>query len=415
MSDPVFGIGITRIDEEPRPAIGSDLSVIGLVGWATGADALAFPLDTPVQIFSDDTAMLAKLGTGPLVEAVEDINDQLGEFQVAARIVVVRVADGANASEDMTNVIGSSVSKTGIWALTKAGPDLGVIPRIILTPGVTKSYTDATPDVANPVVVALASLLPKLLGVAIVTGPTDTLANFTAWRETIQSERIIPIASEAKVGEPAVTRDAAPRIAGIMVRRDHEKGGLPFWSSANQPVQGIVGPGRNIEFSLTDGACEGQQLLAVNGGIIARGQMGVEQAIASGGFVYVGTDTCAEDDLWRFYNVVRGRDYIHLMFLRTLRFYLGRFNISGHTITAILNTMKIALADLQAREAILGFKVGFTRDLNSPENIRLGKFTVAFAAEEAPVLRFLGLQSARYRPAIDALLADLETALSTIV
>ena len=31
-----------------------------------------------------------------------------------------------------------------------------------------------------------------------------------------------------------------------------------------------------------------------------------------------GTDNAGEDDLWRFYNVTRGRDYIHLMFLRKL-------------------------------------------------------------------------------------------------
>ncbi len=37
--------------------------------------------------------------------------------------------------------------------------------------------------------------------------------------------------------------------------------------------------------------------------------------------------------------MTRGRDYIHLMFLRTLRFYLGRFNITGQTVQAVLNTM----------------------------------------------------------------------------
>ena len=91
---------------------------------------------------------------------------------------------------------------------------------------------------------------------------------------------------------------------------------------------------------LTDGATEGQSILALNGGVILRGEAGVETAIASGGFVFVGTDTAGEDDLWRFYNVTRGRDYIHLMFLRTLRFYLGRFNINGQTIAGEQNVAK---------------------------------------------------------------------------
>jgi hypothetical protein len=37
----------------------------------------------------------------------------------------------------------------------------------------------------------------------------------------------------------------------------------------------------------------------------------------------------------------------------------------------------------------------------------MGKFTVNFAAEEAPVLRQLGVRSSRYRPALDTLLDNL--------
>jgi hypothetical protein len=73
--------------------------------------------------------------------------------------------------------------------------------------------------------------------------------------------------------------------------------------------------------------------------------------------------------------------------------------------------MEFALRDLKADNHILGYKVGFSKDQNSPEQLRLGKFTVRFAAEEPPVLRRLVLQSARYRPALDALLDDLLTQL----
>ena len=216
-------------------------------------------------------------------------------------------------------------------------------------------------------------------------------------------------------GGVTVIVPASPRILGIAVRRDHEKQGRPFHSWANQPVHGIVGPSRPINFSLTDGATEGQSLLSNNIGVILRGELGVETAIASGGFVYVGTDNAGEDDLWRFYNVTRGRDYIHLMLLRTLRFYLGRFNITGQTVQAILNTMSFALRDLKADSDILGYEIKFTRDQNSPEQLRLGRFTVNFAAEEPPVLRYLGIQSARYRPALDALLDDLLAQVDAVV
>jgi hypothetical protein len=104
---------------------------------------------------------------------------------------------------------------------------------------------------------------------------------------------------------------------------------------------------------------------------------------------------------------VRGRDFIHLMFLRTLRGFLGRRNIDYGTVQDVLDTMRFALRDLKADGDIIDYKVGFTSDQNSPEQLRLGKFTVDFAAEEPPVLRHLGIRSARYRAALDVLLDDL--------
>lgn len=483
MSDPVFGISITRIDNEPRPAVWSDMAVVGIIGTATAADADVFPLNTPVFMYSDDRTKALGLGTdGTIPDALNLINAQLGEFQVAAKVVVVRIAEGADADATIANIVGDSLLKTGIHAFVEAGPLLGVIPRLICAPGYTSQrdtgvsainvanagsgYTEAPTvtitggggtgatatatvvdgeitgftitnpgtgyetaptvtlsggggtngagaatiaDLANPVCAALPAVLAKLLAHAVVDGPATTEQDAINWRETINSDRIIPVDPAVKVyasGE-TVVQPMSPAVIGIGVRRDHEKQGRPFHSWANQPMQGIIGPSRPINFSLTDGATEGQRMLGSNIGVLLRGELGVETAIASGGFVFIGTDNAGEDDLWRFYNVTRGRDYIHLMFLRTLRFYLGRFNITGQTIQAVLNTMSFALRDLKADGDILGYEIKFTRDQNSPEQLRLGKFTINFAAEEAPVLRYLGIQSGRYRPALDALLDDL--------
>lgn len=483
MSEPTFGISITRKDGEPRPAVTADMAVIGLVGTAPDADASAFPLNEPKLIFSDSATVAEDLGaTGSLAGQLDLINAQLGEFQVAARVVIVRVAEGEDDNATLTNLVGNSGLRTGIHALRDAGPILGVVPRLIGVPGYTyqretgvteiaidaggtdyvvgdaisgvggtgtgfagevtavdengaitavsitaagSGYTAAPTlsvtsdagadadltatidDLANVVCAALPGVLANLLAHAPVSGPHSTLQAYTDWRETLQSDRLIPVETWVKVGSPATTVDSVGTILGIAARRDHEKNGRPFHSWANQPVYGIVGPNRQIDFSLTDGATEAQSILALNGGVIVRGEAGVEGAIASGGFVYIGTDNAGEDDLWRFYNVTRGRDYIHLLLLRTLRFYLGRFNITGQTIEAVSNTMKSALRDLQADGDILGFRVYFERDKNSPENLRLGSFVINFDAEEAPVLRKLGINSGRYRPALNALLEDL--------
>ncbi len=413
MSDPTFGISLTRIDNEPRPAVYSDMSVVGIIGTAPAADASVFPLDTPVFMYSDDAAKLTALGaTGTLRDAVNLINAQLGEFQVAAKVVIVRVTQGADVDATIANIVGNGTT-TGLSAFLTAGPELGIIPRLLCAPGFT---SQRDPGEANPVCAALPAICAKLLAHAVVDGPATTEQDAINWRETISSERLIPVDPAVKmlVNGTSTVVPLSPAVIGIAVRRDHEKQGRPFHSWANQPVQGIVGPSRPINFSLTDGATEGQRLLAANVGVLLRGEMGVESAIAQGGFVFVGTDNAGEDDLWRFYNVTRGRDYIHLMLLRTLRFYLGRFNITGQTVQAIINTMETALRNLKADGDILGFEIKFTRDQNTPEELRQGRFTVNFAAEEAPVLRYLGIQSARYRPALDALLDDLLAQVGTV-
>lgn len=487
MTDPIFGIGIERIDTEPRPASNAEMAIIGLVVTAPDADPAKVPLNDPVFGYSTDTAFAQALGTtGTIAGQLDLINSQLGEFQVSARVVVVRVEEGADDDETLENLVGSYALKTGIHALLKAGSKLSVIPRLIGVPGFTyqretgvsavsvsnggsgyssvptvaftggsgsgaagtavlgtgpnagkvigvtitdpgSGYTSAPTvafsggagsgaaataiiaDLANPVCAALPAVLNPLVAHAAVSGPHSTREAYDDWRETLNSSRLIPIETWVKEGSPAADVDSVGAVLGVGVRRDHEKGGKPFHSWANQPIYGITGPNRPIDFSLTDGATEGQMILENNGGIIVRGEAGVESAISSGGFVFIGTDNAGDDELWRFYNVTRGRDYIHLTFLKTLRTYLGRFNLTGQAIQAVLNTVNGVLRDLKADGHILGYKLTFERDQNSPENLRLGRFKLTFMAEEAPVLRYLGLRSARYRPALDTLLDDLIT------
>lgn len=268
---------------------------------------------------------------------------------------------------------------------------------------------------ANPIVAGATPICNQLLGMMIVESAGSSMQNDLDWRETMQSHRLIPLSGGCRVMDPVtsyiVIRPLCSRMAGIMVRRDHETG-APFHSAANQPVQGIVSPNRDIGFNLTDSANEAQELLGANIGVLVRGEIGDDFAIASGGFVLISTDNAGEDPLWMMYNVMRGRDYIHLGMLKTLRYFLGRYNIIGHTVQAILNTMQFFLRDLHADNHILGYKVNFRTEGNSPEQIRMGHLTVGFQAEEPPVLKHLTIESARYREAIDAMVSDLATQLN---
>lgn len=400
MAQPTFGLTITQVDNEPRSAVAADLSTIGLVVTAPGATAETYPLNTPVLINSADDVAVAALGTtGTIANQIDLINAQMSGFAASARIVIVRVDEGVDDDATMTNLI------EGIGALEDAESILGVAPRLIAVPEFT--HQQDTPATANPVVAALPGTLEKLVGMAVITGPHNTLQGYTDWRETFSHERLIPVETWVKVGVDATVVDSASAVLGMIVARDNNNGGVPSKSAANRPMQGIVDVNRPIPFSTVDGNTEGQQILALNGGIIVRGEAGSVTSLGTGGFTFVGTDTAAEDDLWRFYNVKRTRDYIHLLFLRTLRFYLGRFNLNKQTVEAILQTMTLALRDLEADGHILGFRIGFEADKNNVGNLRLGNFSLYFKAEEPPVLRRLDIESYRYAPALDAMLENL--------
>lgn len=275
--------------------------------------------------------------------------------------------------------------------------------------GTGAAATSTYGQLANAVVAALPSVLNRLGAHAVVEGPGTTELAIRNWRETINHQRLIPIDLWCKVqdGEDIVTRPGTARVLGLAVSVDFEHGGVPMHSWANRPIQGIVGFVRNPAFSLNDGATEGQRLLANNVGIGVRGELGVESAIADSGFIFIGTDNAGDEEEWRFYNVTRGRDFLELGLLRAIRTRLGRNNIEGHVIQAILNDTTIWLTDLEADHHILGHRVGFEADKNSPENLRKGRFRYFFKAEEPPVLRRIDVDSQRFRPALESLVEDL--------
>ena len=357
--------------------------------------------------------------------AVGGIGYTVGEQLMMPNNAILQVATVAPAGGALLTV---TVLDKGFLIGTSTPGDIPVAPtastgagtgaQLDLTwveTGETATYEAEIVAGANPVVAGATAICNQLLGVMIVESAGSSMQNDIDWRETMQSHRLIPLSGGCRVMDPTtsyiVIRPLAPRMAGIMVRRDHETG-APFHSAANQAVQGIISPNREIGFNLTDSANEAQELLAANIGVLIRGETGDDFALASGGFVLVSTDNAGEDPLWQMYNIMRGRDYIHLGMLRGLRFFLGRYNIVGHTVQAILNTMEFFLRDLEADNHILGYRVNFRTEGNTPEAIRLGHLTVGFKAKEPPVLKHLTIESARYREAVDAMVADLASQLN---
>lgn len=405
MTAPHFGMTFTRPQDEPVPVLGADFSKVLLIETSADANATTFPIDTPVRFSSSDATKTADLGTGALADAVRAINDQLSGLNAGADVTVVRVTE-ETGGDPAANLVATSANI--VTALGKVSEIPGLVnatPRLIWA-GRTSWRADL--DTTNPVVAALPAACEKLLAVAVVDVDDTDTSNAINARETMNSQRLIPLGMAARVyeGESLVTRPMGPRVLGLFVRNDNDHAGKPFDPIANRPIQGLAGLSRKVPFSLLDGSTEGQQLLEANVSIVAEGEIGVDGSVADGGFVFIGTDNTETGDLWKQIHQVRGADYITVKLMKITRQFLGR-RIEADMVEAWLNSMRFMLRDHKAANDILGYDVDFRADLNSPEQIRLGHLTVNLGIEPAPAFKLANHEIRRYRPAVEGLVAEI--------
>lgn len=412
MTAPVFGMQFTRPQDEPVPVIGADFSKSLLIETATGADASVFPQDEPVRFSSSDPTYTSKLGTGPLADAVRAINSQLSGLNAGADVTVIRVEEGAGDT-DQEKLEATSANIIAALANVSSIPShVNATPRLIWC-GRTSWRPDS--NTANPIVAALPAACEKLLAVAPVDVDDTSAANAIDARETMNSQRLIPVGVAARVyeGVSLVTRPMGPRVVGLFVRNDNDHGGKPFDPIANRPIQGLAGLSRKIPFSLLDGSTEGQQMLEANVSIVAEGEVGVDGAIADGGFVFIGTDNTETGELWQQFHQVRGADYITVKLMQITRQFLGQ-KIVADMVEAWLNSQRFMLRDHKADNDILGYDLKFLADKNSPENIRLGHLTVNIGIEPAPAFKRADHEIRRYRPAVEGLVSEIIARMNAI-
>ncbi|MBB5703613.1 hypothetical protein FHS76_003520 [Ochrobactrum daejeonense] len=406
MSAPTFGMTFTRPNDEPLPVIGADFSKILLIETSEDASASSYPVGDPVRISTSDTAAVTDLGTGYLADAVKGINAQVSGLNAGADVTILRVSEGATPAETAA-------------AIAAALEDVSYIPSAVnATPRIVWAGRTAwRPDenTVNPVVAALPAACERLLAVAPVDVDDTSKEAAISARETMNSQRLIPIGVAARVfeGTELVTRPMGPRVAGLFAAVDNAHRGRPFDPIANQPIQGLAGLSRNIPFSLFDGSSEGQMLLESNVSIVARGETGVDGAIADGGFVFIGTDNTDTGELWKQIHQVRGADYLTVKMAQITRQFLGP-KITADSAEAWLNSLKFMLRDHKIDDDILGSQVKFIPEKNSPEQIRLGHLTVSIGIEPAPSFKVANHEVSRYRPAVEGLVAEIVARLNSL-
>ncbi|MBU3890098.1 phage tail sheath subtilisin-like domain-containing protein [Methylosinus sp. KRF6] len=272
------------------------MAVAGIVGTAPLADASAFPLDTPVLLTTAPQKASLLGETGTLLPAVRDFYAEGG-----GAAVVVRVADSATPTTQLTNVIGSLAAKTGVYALLTARSRVGVQPRTLIAPGFTATRPEGA---SNPVVAALLTVAGKLRGRVYASTPSTSSDEAIAWRQDWSSPRLTPIYPNVLAWDPVsssyVTRPAEAAFAGLTARVHRENG---FWySPSNFVLQSIGGVSTPVDWASGDADCLAN-ILNENriATVINMGQAGAGQY---GGWRRWGNRTTADDANWVF-EVVR--------------------------------------------------------------------------------------------------------------
>lgn len=280
------GVRVLELNDGPRPIRTISTAVIGMVCTAADADALAFPLDTPVLITNPQTA-IAKAGVvGTLSKALDAISDQAN-----AVCVVVRVAEGVDEAATTSNIIGTTTvdgKYTGLKALLGAQAKLGVKPRILGVPG---------HDSLN-VATELVSIAQKLRGFAYVSAfGCATKEDATAYKQGFGQREVMVIWPDFVTWNTTTnapdTTYAVARALGLRAKIDNDIG----WHKtiSNMPVNGVSGLTKDIFWDLQDPATDAGYLNTA----------GVTCLINKDGFRFWGSRTCSIDPLFAFENYTR--------------------------------------------------------------------------------------------------------------
>lgn len=361
----LHGVEVVEIDTGTRPIRTVRSSVIGLIGTAPDADPVRFPYHTPVLIAGNRRDAVGLGKTGTLAAAVDDIFDQIG-----AVIVVIRVPEGANEAETLSNVVGGTNETTGmpegVQALLAAESVVKVAPRILIAPGFTQNAALLSEMVAPA---------KKLRAIIVADGPNSSDADAISYRKQFGSDRIYLIDPWVKVWDTAtsaeVIRPASARVSGVIAKSDAERG---FWHSpSNRLINGITGIARPIDFTLGDTTSRANIL----------NENEVTTIIQRDGYRLWGNRSLTADPKWAFLKRRRIADMLAESVLQN-HFWAVDRNIDRTYIEDVTDGVNAYGRHMINVGALVGFNCWPDPDLNSPEQLEAGKVYFNYNWVETP-------------------------------
>ena len=321
-------------------------------------------------------------GATVVAAADYDLDAEAGTLTVAS---VANVSDGDAIYVDYTHQDVSAVAVDAVVSaaaeFVDAQSELGVVPEILIAPAFTEAITRSAAMAVDsaPGATGLAAIAERLRAVVIADGPGTTRADAIAFRDAIDSRRVMVVDPHVKVldGDGAVrTVPASARVAGLIARSDRDPARGWWVSPSNQALYGVAGTSRPVGFIQGDVDSEANALNASQ----------VSTVIRQNGWRLWGGRTCSSDPKWAFLSVVRTADRINRTLLAAHLWAVDR-NITRTYREEVVESVNAFLRSLVVQGAILGGRSWADPELNDAAAIAAGRiyfdfdFTPAYPAE----------------------------------
>lgn len=344
------GLKVNEINTGARAIAAAATSVIGLVAIASDADAVTFPLDTPV-LLTDVAGAIGKAGEdGTLAKSLDAIADQ-----ASPPVIVVRVAEGVDEAATDAAIIGTTTAggdRTGMQALLSAESLLGVRPRILGVPGFD----------TQAVATDLATVAQKLRGFAYTAAQGDTVAEVITYRANFSAREQMLIWPDFS----DFAGSAIARAMGLRAKIDTVSG----WNKtlSNVAINGVTGISKAVPFSILASDATDASLL---------NDADITTLARLNGFRFWGNRTCSDEPLFAFESAVRTAQVLQDMIAQGLIWAIDK-PITAGLVKDIVETVNAAFRSLQSQGLIIGAHCWFDAASNPSESLAAGKIVIDY-------------------------------------
>lgn len=366
------GVRVVEVNDGTRSISTVSTSIVGMICTAEDADATTFPLNKAVLI-TDVLAALGKAGTkGTLAQSLRAIADQSKPVTV-----VVRVAEGQDAAETTSNIIGGSDANgryTGMKALLSAQTDLGVKPRILGVPG------HDSLDVST----ALATVCQQLRAFGYISAyGCKTITEAIAYRENFSQRELMVIWPDFVAWNTTTSAAdnayATARALGLRAKIDNDTG----WHKtlSNVGVNGVTGVSASVFWDLQQ---EGTDADLLN-------EACVTTLIRKDGFRFWGNRTCSDDPLFAFENYTRSAQVIADT-MADAHMWANDKPLSPTLVRDIIAGINAKFRELINAGYLLGANCWYDESANTQETLKAGKLFIDYDYTPVPPLEDMTLR-----------------------